>query len=151
VFSRNTFGALELLDRFELALLLLSHLYISMPRAAGRKVPREPRNESGASTIAGPSRGPRAPAALARRPRQPEDEDDVDDKEELLGHRRRLRETAAPPTRFAPAGGAARPPTSPEGNHRSTYILRTRRYTNRNRLWKAQAPPASSTRRLAQS
>ena len=89
MFSRNTFGALEPLDTFELALLPLSHLYISMPRAAGRKGPREPRNESGASTVAGPSRGPRAPAVPARRPRQPEDEDDDDEEEELLDHRRR--------------------------------------------------------------
>jgi hypothetical protein len=132
MFSRNTFGALEPLDTFELALLPLSHLYISMPRATSRKGPRaaiEPCNESGASTVAGPSRGPRAPAAPARRPRQPEDEDDDD--EEGPEPRHRLRETPAPPARFLPDGTPiatgygkrrrrppARPDDSPDPNQR---------------------------------
>jgi hypothetical protein len=65
-----------------------------MPRSKGRKGPRDDRNESGASTVAGPSR----PRALApARPRyDEEDESDEDEPDSPPHSRLRL-----PPDRFA--------------------------------------------------
>jgi hypothetical protein len=74
-----------------------------MPRATGRKGPRaapDPRNESGASTVAGSSR---PPAAAARRPRPPED-DDNDEEEVQRPPARQLRDAPGQTTRFAPYG-----------------------------------------------
>jgi hypothetical protein len=69
-------------------------------RKAGRKQP-EPRNESGASTVAGPSRPRAPPAAAARHDDEDKDEDAMDLDEpardgRLRGSRLRDRTPASP-------------------------------------------------------
>jgi hypothetical protein len=77
-----------------------------MPRKKARHIvraqsqPHEPRNESGASTVAGPSR---APAPARRRPQHNEDEDDDDEDEDAMDEDVPARKRRAP-DRHVPKG-----------------------------------------------